>query len=703
MRFLQILFATFLLLSASAAITQQTTSDGVFASPMMRGYALNFCKHENRDCGKPAADLFCQELGFDQAGAFTPDPRAGARGVVSLIFGDGKLCEGTSCEAFAAITCMTTPVAPPPVVVEQESDPVPPVATVPETAAPETASVPAQRKPVTDTADDPFFTMDQNYFPRLLYSGATLTACLDRYCDITSDAALFLGPDAISQTQEFVWDASAVRDATAVILQISALPFPDFRADDTALDFPGLVSANVYPATGKLRLDFDDVYAEYAQIGRGPIPDSFYIRVIPLQSPDDAALYAIPSNVMRVHYASDGISPPDFELNKEYLGGLDPLPLFDVRIVEYEIPYLARSSRWGCVVVVDYKPDILDQVAAQFPVGTEICPEIYRGEGSGKVETLGEFFDWATESFDWLGDQYDALLDLAADLIVDYSPLGLQCKWLAEELGGDESVCKAGAKIAVQTGAAALGLPPTIPSYNELIDKGIDYAAELAVEQLEAQTGVPCFGPCADLVRDSIAYLGDELKRQSVAPGCVDPTEAHAYGREPLCPWPDLIVKPARYATTTLPFMAVTVIRTAAEIPADYAHPDCDLFMGTTFDKHFDAQIWAGPNINFNTEMPEMDYQARLYDVGDDSLNDLRSAPAGTTKTFYYTPTPVRFEFPWMHQMWLTSQQIRPDESGPYGHDWQNMYFESDMTFWATTQCAGDGADVTVPIGAWGG
>ncbi len=684
----------FISLWASFGIAQPTTQTGQYPNPIMRGYALNFCKHENAECGKPAADLFCQELGFDQAGEFTPDPRAGARGVVSLIFGDGKLCEGTQCAAFAEISCVNNAVAPPPVVVET------PIPT--DTAAPERADVPVQRPPVTDVAEEPpLFLLGRDQFPYLLYSGATLTACLDTACQFTSDASIYLGPNAVTQSNQFIWDASDIPEATAVILQISARPFPAFRANETTLDFPGLVSADIQPLpTGKILLDFDEVYADYTAIGRGSVPDSFYIRAIPLRSVEDMRLYATPSNVMKVFYANDGVSPPDFDLDKEFLGGLDPLPLFDVRITEYEIPYLERHSRWGCVVVTGHEDNIIPEVAAQFPIGSELCPEPYRGVGDGKVETFGEFLDWSLESFDWLGDQYGNLMDLAAKFLVEYTVFGQSCKLIAGELG-DDAVCGAIAKIAVQTGATALGLPPTIPSYNELVDKGIDYATELAVEQISSQTGIPCIGPCEDLIRETISYFGDELKRESVAPGCVDPTEAHAHGREPLCPWPQLIVKPAKRAITTLPFMAVEVTRTGVQIPADYNHPTCSLFFGTTFRNHFEARSWMGPNINFQTEMPEMDYEARLYAGDSSALDDMRSAPAGTTKTFYYTPTPVRFEFPWMHRMWLTSQQIRPDELGPYGDDWQNMFFDSRMTFWASTQCADYPAEREVRIGAW--
>ncbi len=99
-------------ISALGAFAQTRIEAQNFNQPQVRGYAVNWCKHQGRDCGQPAADLFCQEMGFERANGFTHDQRAGARGVASVIFGDGVLCQGPHCQAFGAINCIRTVAAP---------------------------------------------------------------------------------------------------------------------------------------------------------------------------------------------------------------------------------------------------------------------------------------------------------------------------------------------------------------------------------------------------------------------------------------------------------------------------------------------------------------------------------------------------------------------------------------------------------------
>ena len=43
-----------------------------FANPTIRDFRLDFCRNFGANCGQPAADLFCQELGFDGAAFWLP-------------------------------------------------------------------------------------------------------------------------------------------------------------------------------------------------------------------------------------------------------------------------------------------------------------------------------------------------------------------------------------------------------------------------------------------------------------------------------------------------------------------------------------------------------------------------------------------------------------------------------------------------------
>lgn len=133
------------LVLAAPALAQQRSQE--FTRPVVHDFRLDFCSHAGRDCGQPAADLFCQQMGFERAAAWTPSGPVGGR---TLIFGNGMLCEGPQCASFATIQCvagqpqapaqMAAPVAP------QTTAPQPPVIQAP------IASTPIQPAPQTTVA-----------------------------------------------------------------------------------------------------------------------------------------------------------------------------------------------------------------------------------------------------------------------------------------------------------------------------------------------------------------------------------------------------------------------------------------------------------------------------------------------------------------------------------------------------------------------
>lgn len=78
--------------------------------PMFNGNRLDWCLNWSEDCGKPAADAFCRNLGFQAAASFAPDPHIGWRTPTRLI-GTGALCDLGHCDGFTRITCVKQPMA----------------------------------------------------------------------------------------------------------------------------------------------------------------------------------------------------------------------------------------------------------------------------------------------------------------------------------------------------------------------------------------------------------------------------------------------------------------------------------------------------------------------------------------------------------------------------------------------------------------
>lgn len=67
----------------------------------MNGLRLDWCLAWERDCGKPAADAFCKEQGYDAARSFEPHKT----GALTWLAGDEQICSGAQCTALAQVVC----------------------------------------------------------------------------------------------------------------------------------------------------------------------------------------------------------------------------------------------------------------------------------------------------------------------------------------------------------------------------------------------------------------------------------------------------------------------------------------------------------------------------------------------------------------------------------------------------------------------
>lgn len=74
----------------------------LFMAPTVGGTYVDYCLHFARDCGKPAADAFCQRSGYTSAVDFDLAPNLGH----TVILGDpGSECRHPGCGGFRFIDC----------------------------------------------------------------------------------------------------------------------------------------------------------------------------------------------------------------------------------------------------------------------------------------------------------------------------------------------------------------------------------------------------------------------------------------------------------------------------------------------------------------------------------------------------------------------------------------------------------------------
>lgn len=95
------------LITATASPANAAMSARNFFSPNYLGQPVAFCLESDRTCGKPAANVWCQQNGYDEALNFArKTPAAGAQ----LRFADtGNISAGQDSLTFRQIKCLKNP------------------------------------------------------------------------------------------------------------------------------------------------------------------------------------------------------------------------------------------------------------------------------------------------------------------------------------------------------------------------------------------------------------------------------------------------------------------------------------------------------------------------------------------------------------------------------------------------------------------
>jgi hypothetical protein len=93
---------------------QSVAAEQTFAKPKQGGLRIDWCYQYGSQCGKPAADRFCQTKGFTQSNDFVEDVDIGAASIATLVLGTGQVCNAPNCDGFTYVTCEKTDYTPPP-------------------------------------------------------------------------------------------------------------------------------------------------------------------------------------------------------------------------------------------------------------------------------------------------------------------------------------------------------------------------------------------------------------------------------------------------------------------------------------------------------------------------------------------------------------------------------------------------------------
>jgi len=230
--------------------------------------------------------------------------------------------------------------------------------------------------------------------------------------------------------------------------------------------------------------------------------NTYYLRVIPTIN---GKVVGKASNQIKVTLA-----PP-----QEGVEFFSPAKLYEVKIKDFQP---IRGPEPGvCTGAM-----ILDTDWVAFGVGGQqvlkkagerICPNTY--QGIGEEAWYESLWNTVKSGVDWVSAAYNALKSAVVDGLA-----GIAC--------GGNDVCRMAISAGLDIGLAAMGVPPSIPNFDELVDGGFDYLAS----EIASQAGCPD-AVCKEAIKEKLKEVLDENKNTN--PGCKGEEEAHSMGIEPLC------------------------------------------------------------------------------------------------------------------------------------------------------------------------
>ncbi|WP_457941080.1 hypothetical protein [Mesorhizobium sp. 10J20-29] len=489
-----------------------------FAYPAVKGVRLDWCRNWGKGCGHSAAELFCLERGFAGARDFQIDRNIGAQGIPTLVFGDGRPCEGKQCSGFRQIICMhdadraksqspkekaglgskssknesAEPLGES--TLEPSTKPPARIFALPETMTLLPVPRPTNRAdPIVVPSPPPMISfaqfrplsseavaLDWSLTLKALATypaGAGLYRCASGDCSIATAADFEIVPTAAHQHVTLNFNITKVPHSGSARWQVSHLPFPPF-SNGSARDIepPGLVESDVVRSVeGSFSFDLRETAH---RLPRGTASTILHVRVLPLAAAGFGQVVGQPSNVMRIFYGAE--LPPQ-----------EPFQFYSTLEVPGSRPDLELTK----LVFEPYR------YVTRWPPKCKTWEEKYGDDDKNILEEIGGFFsgawNWASKAYQWVKDR---VVDVVNTLTLDLIP---------------ESVLG----FALDTALATMGIPPNIPNLDQLMKEGIDglaqEVAKTSVSQIpSADLAANVGNLAADITIEAAAGMAEQQLRE---------------------------------------------------------------------------------------------------------------------------------------------------------------------------------------------
>ena len=201
--------------------------------------------------------------------------------------------------------------------------------------------------------------------------------------------------------------------------------------------------------------------------------------------------------------------------------GLEDRPDFELTKATVEPPTRANLDLASCIRITKLPYDAAGNVTVPQPAGYPLeigamrafypspgmyCPGDFDYAGCDISCQLGQFADLAAEAWDFIAAAYNGLIDSAAELMATLNPVCLAAG--AADAEGVQSACekitKVVAHVAIEVALAAFGLPPSLPTSQQVVAIAQGNLEDAALAALK-YAGVPCDDLTLDPAEASVA------------------------------------------------------------------------------------------------------------------------------------------------------------------------------------------------------
>lgn len=519
--------------------------------------------------------------------------------------------------------------------------------------------------------------------------------------------------------------------ATGGLWQVSRWPFDAACSPDPTgvflaggLNVAGAQSVFnlAFPAPGQdaYSIPFPQPGGSSASISSVWLPQTYYVRVLPVFG---GAVKCTPSNPVTMT-----VDPRKQEVTVVTPTPLPAAPvppvLFDVEIVEFKPIHFPKATFEKCVIIAEnpfyeqnnnfvdgwmggpYYVDGNVSMLQYITPGTMLCPQVYVYKEPPFVEKAGQFIK---DALNTISEVYSVLKGLVVKLVVKAIPLCYSSEFIDAYKEEIDSVCNAAAEVIVAVAMSYVGLPPSIPNYEQLKDTSKGQITDLAIEQLEEQTGLPCIEICEEFIRERVDELwaAGESLLSNHQPACKDAHVAHLEGFEPLClpgiiktaPVPDSILQPAQAQVritrradapdSSLPnslLFKTSCSLTVSNSAANSSYVGQSIFLQQNH-KTGALEYWSGEPLYAQNLFKPENIKVDLNNLAPGESDDFYLALQPNSGTFppqggssFWLPGRLKLNQSYWNDNWLPANWIAYD-------DWEYYYLGAELTITASAIC----------------